>query len=263
MHKSLGYTVGQSGKSSAKRIQQSLTPLVLVLASFCMVSVQRSDAQVLQVPPPTLAEFKAQPTDSREPTKAVSPVKIPSFDSVQIINHSRPDSREITLFASQEHPVCAVRNKPADNWLLYYCGHANNWARDRERYQTVFVYGGEDRYKTHHRVAGFSWWAMNLLAIGAGVADVEITQWDIRHRPLGREGNPLIGRTRAQGYAVTGGLDLLVIITSHHRKAAMMINNEVGIQHGARFWNRLPWWTPCAGQIATHALGIASGLAGR
>jgi hypothetical protein len=263
MPTSLRYIVGRISKSIANQTVQFVFPLALVIATSSVLSIQRVGAQVLQTLPSSRARFKAEPTVPIEPIRDLSSGVIPSFDSVQIINHSRPDSREITLFASPEHPVCSVRNKSADNWLLYYCGHATEWAKQRERYQTVYVYAGEDQYKTHHRVAGFSWWAANLMAIGAGVADVEITQWDIRHRPLGREGNPLMGKTRAQAYAVTGGVELLTIITSLHRKRAMMINDEIGIQHGAQFWNRLPWWTPYAGQITAHALGIASGLAGR
>jgi hypothetical protein len=72
-----------------------------------------------------------------------------------------------------------------------------------------------------------------------------------------------MGKTRAQAYAVTGGIELLAVLSSLHRKRAMMINDEVGIQHGAQWWNRIPWWTPYVGQIAAHGLGIASGLAGR
>jgi hypothetical protein len=36
-------------------------------------------------------------------------------------------------------------------------GHADDWTKQRERYQTVLFYGGQEQYKLDHRVVGASW----------------------------------------------------------------------------------------------------------
>jgi len=205
----------------------------------------------------------AKPANSNNDESAADNPANPRLDSVQLFKRSRPDPLEFRLFPSQEHPVCSVQDKSSNDWLAYYCGHANAWTKQRERFQSVLVYAGAQQYKLHHSLEGPSWWAANVLAVGAGVADVEITQWDIRSGIPGREGNPLMGKTRGRAYAMVGGMELLAVLTSLHRKRAMTMNDELGIQRGAQWWNRMPWWSPYAGQIATHLIGIASGLAGR
>lgn len=230
---------------------------------FSLTLAQNLVAKGKTVSPQATPETSAQPTNSHNDESGPDDAANPRLDSVQLFKRSRPDPLEFRLFPSQEHPVCSLQDKSSQDWLAYYCGHANDWTRQRERYQTVLVYAGREQYKLHHRLVGPSWWAANILAVGAGIADVEITQWDIRSGIPGKEGNPLMGKTRGQAYAMVGGMELLAVLTSIHRKRAMTMNDELGIQHGAQWWNRMPWWSPYAGQIATHMIGIASGLAGR
>ena len=231
-------------------------PFSLALAQNLVAKRKTSSAQ-------GTPETVAQPNNPNNDESAPDNPTNPRLDSVQLFKRAKPDPLEFKLFPSQEHPVCSVQDKSSNDWLAYYCGHANDWTKQRERYQTVLVYGGQEQYKLQHRVMGPSWWVANVLAIGAGIADVEVTQWDIRRGLPGREGNPLMGKTRGQAYAMVGGMELFAVLTSIHRKRAMTMNDELGIQRGAQWWNRMPWWSPYAGQIATHMIGIASGLSGR
>jgi hypothetical protein len=249
--------------------------MFLAMALICTMAVFSVNAQTAPVPiaspvivvaavaaqepgPPALPSTITEGATTRPATTTVI-----SYDAVQIVRNGKPDPREFTLFPTQEHPVCSIEDRLDSTWVLYYCGHATEWAGNRERFQSVYVYAGAHQYKTHHSVTGVTWWAANVLAVGAGIADIEVTQWDLRHSVSGREGNPLMGKTRAQAYSVVGGLEVLSVLSSIHRKRAMMINDEVGIHRGANWWNRMPWWSPYAGQIAVHAIGIASGFAGR
>jgi hypothetical protein len=244
--------------------QDSQRAIVVVTPEpFSLRLAQNLIAKSKTAPTQDSPETVGQPSKANTDESALDNPTNPRLDSVQLFKRSKPDPLEFRLFPSQEHPVCSLQDKSSNDWLAYYCGHANDWTKQRERYQTVLVYAGEAQYKLHHRVVGASWWAANILAIGAGIADVEVTQWDIHHGPPGREGNPLMGKTRGQAYAMVGGMELLAVLTSIHRKRAMTINDELGIQHGAQWWNKMPWWSPYAGQIATHMIGIASGLARR
>jgi hypothetical protein len=268
-------SIFEGSQSVRIKVKYLIAPLFLAMVFVCTAAVISVHAQTAPGPVASTTKFVALVT---EPVPAVPVLAstitdgaaarpatsdVISYDAVQIVRNGKPDSREFTLFPSQEHPVCSIEDRLDRTWVLYYCGHSTAWAQSRERVQSVYVYAGVKQYKTHHRVTGLTWWAANVLAIGAGVADIEVTQWDLRHGVPGREGNPLMGKTRAQAYAVTGGLEMLSVLSSIHRKRATMINSEVGIEKSAGWWNRMPWWSPYAGQIAVHAVGIASGFAAR
>lgn len=248
----------------AGSIENPQRSVVMVIPEpFSVTLAQNLVAKNKSVLTQGVPDTSAQPNNPNNDESAPDNPTNPRLDSVQLFKRSKPVSLEFRLFPSQEHPVCSVEDKSSNDWLAYYCGHANAWTKQRERFQTVLVYAGTKQYKLNHRLAGPSWWAANILAVGAGIADVEITQWDIRSGLLGREGNPLMGKTRGQAYAMVGGIELLSVLTSLHRKAAMTMNDELGIQHSAGWTGKMPWWSPYAAQIATHMIGIASGLAGR
>lgn len=115
-----------------------------------------------------------------------------------------------------------------------------------------FWAGSPMSYKqaTFDRKSSFMW----LSRIALGVADIELTH----HMPCfeqGRctEGNPLLGRTRAQGYSVElgiAGADWL--LTGWLRKGDR--STHLG---GLKYW----WTLPLIGQ-ASSAIGIVHTLAG-
>ncbi len=175
--------------------------------------------------------------------------------SYKFPNPKAPQWEEIGLKPSQAHPVCDIKIQGGYH-QYYYCGHANEEQRKWEGSHTVWIF--PNTYKLNKPVVDWRLIAFLATSAGAIVLDEERTQWALKHVPNAYETNPLMGRTRSQGYGVSFSLFAFQLYAMHARKKAVMLNEQTGIAKSTGIIGKLPWWTPGVANIGVHLAGAAS-----
>lgn len=115
----------------------------------------------------------------------------------------------------------------------------------------AFPASGQTRTPSTTRTADKAWWLITAASIGSTVADVENTQYVLRHG--GQEGNPVFGQhpTRLRMYAITGALTGLSTWVSYRWKK---VDDQDKITYG--YTAKVRWYAVPLVNVGAHGFGV-------
>jgi hypothetical protein len=167
-----------------------------------------------------------------------------------------PDFRELGLGQpSPDNMLCGIYDH-AHLWHWFKCGDpAHAGVDDRTLHLMGMDWAGR---RIPKGMSEKKYWFVSLASVALTVADVETTQACIRAHTC-REGNPLMGQTRAQEYAVSLTVPLIGLWYQRKFYDEDHVRKRFGIVKRREF----AWWSVPLTVSVWHTMGLWSGLSAR
>lgn len=176
---------------------------------------------------------------------------VTSSVTIRQSNPDHPDWSELPFGEPNYYkPICSVPSPVKGSWTYWPCyGYSQRPSDSYLKGHEADIFG-----RSYRHTVTKSFILLALSEVSSAVADAEYTQYRL-HNSAGyfREGNPLMGSTRAQEYGVSMSLATLVTFLSWEQKRRVELGQSVGYPY---HWYTKMWYEPMMAVTAMHIVGI-------